>query len=106
MEINIEAPKPTYYQLNRERLLEKQKKYNLENKEKAKQYYANNKSDLILNHRKYKEEKKDKIKEQKKNYYLKNKDKFKERAKAQYQQKKNLGLNDKKNLKGEKIDEP
>lgn len=86
--------KAKYYSLNREALIEKTKKYRLENIDKwktnAKNYCKENKEIIAVRMKEYQERNKENIKENKHDYYLKNKAGFSKNRKEYYQKNKEI----------------
>jgi len=76
----------TYYENNKQQLIEKQKEYNQKNKKKIaethKTYYEDNKQKLLEQKKNYREENIEKFKEKDKKYYQENKEQIKEKVKV------------------------
>ena len=100
--------KKEYYDLNRDKILEKCRKYRENNKEeknaKAREYWRNNKDKIGQRVKKYREENKDKIKEINKKYYEDNVDKLKEYKKKYEKENKDKIAERKKKYRQENAD--
>ena len=77
-----------YYYLNRDKLLNKQKKWNKENKEQIHLYYIENREEILKRNTKWQTKNKDKSRSYSQTYYEKNKEKKKEAARQRYHLKK------------------
>ena len=86
-----------YYNKNKDRILEQQRQYQRENREKCNEYqrdYREKNKDKVLNKRRqYQEENKQRIQEQKRQYRQKNKDKLRE-YEREYQRKNRDKINE------------
>ena len=97
----------TYYEKNKEKILQYKKEYrenNKENnkekiKENEKKYREKNKEKINSQKKKHKEKNKEKYKEKNKEYYNKNKEKYKEKNKEYYNKNKSTILQNQKEYK-------
>lgn len=82
--LNINIPTRTqkeWYEVNKDRILEKKKDYHEVNKDKLKEYYENNKDKILERKKERYENNKDKILKQQKGYQQANKEKISEKLK-------------------------
>ena len=85
-----------YREQNKQQILEQQKQYYEQNKDKKRQYYETNKGQILEQQKQYYEKNKDRIREQQKQYHEKNKDRIRERHKQYYETNKEQILEQKK----------
>jgi hypothetical protein len=103
---SIICKRKQYYQNHRTELIERQKKYKKENKEKLriakkeydKKYYRNHKEEITSYHKKYWDENAERLKEYNIKLYLKNKESF-QNSQKRYQKKHHAKLREKRREK-------